>query len=94
MTLKSLRNPPLDLRLASQPPTTSVLDVKHAVSRQTGLPLDKLRLLVRKKPVADSKFLRELLAGPDERSVEFSVMVLGGAATLAAAAAAGGGGAG
>ncbi|KAH8907213.1 hypothetical protein BR93DRAFT_686399 [Coniochaeta sp. PMI_546] len=88
VTLKSLRNPPLDLRLTSQPPTTSVLDIKNAVSQKTGLPLDKMRLLVRKKPVADSKILKELLASPEERTVEFSVMVLGGAASLAAAAAA------
>ncbi|OIW27464.1 hypothetical protein CONLIGDRAFT_645732 [Coniochaeta ligniaria NRRL 30616] len=90
VTLKSLRNPPLDLRLASQPPTASVLDIKHAVAQRTGLPLDKMRLLVRKKPVADSKILRDLLGGPEERGVEFTVMVLGGAATLAAATGAGG----
>jgi hypothetical protein len=55
--------------------------------------MDKMRLLVRKKPVADSKILRELVGGPEERTVEFSVMVLGGAAAGAAAdkKAAGGG---
>lgn len=89
VTLKSLRNPPLDLRLTSQPPTTSVLDIKHAVSQKTGLPVDKMRLLVRKKPVSDAKILKELVvAGEGEGTVEFSVMVLGGASALPASGAA------
>lgn len=85
--VKSLRNPPLDMRLTSQPLNTSILDVKAAVSADTGIPTDKVKVLHRKKPVADSKVLGDLL-GDDETSVEFSVMVLGGAATVAAAAAA------
>lgn len=44
-----------------------------------------MRLLVRKKPVADSKILKELV-GDGDKEVEFSVMVLGGAAALPAAA--------
>lgn len=93
MTLKSLlRNPPLELRLTSQAPSTSVLDVKRAVAQKTGLPVDKMRLLVRKKPVGDAKVLADLVGeGEGDDLVEFSVMVLGGA-TAAAAPPAGGGG--
>lgn len=82
--IKSLRNPPLDMRLSSQPLNTSILDVKTSVSSETAIPVDKIKVLHKKKPVADSKVLKDLL-GEDETSVEFSVMVLGGAAAAAAA---------
>jgi hypothetical protein len=77
VTLKSLRNPPLDIRLTSQPPNTSIHDIKFAVSSQTGLPIEKIKVLLNKKPVADSKVLRELVS-EGENVVEFTVMVLGG----------------
>ena len=85
--IKSLRNPPLDIRLSSQALNTSVLDLKAAVSAETSIPTDKIKILHKKKPVADSKVLKDLL-GDDETTAEFSVMVLGGAAAAAAAAAA------
>lgn len=78
VTVKSLRNPPLDVRLPAQAPGTSVLDIKAAVVAQTGIPVDKMRLLHRKKPVADSKVLKDLVSSEEETAVEFSVMVLGG----------------
>lgn len=81
--IKSLRNPPLDIRLSSQPLNTSILDVKTSVSSETSIPVDKIKVLHKKKPVADSKVLKDLL-GEDDTSVEFSVMVLGGAAAAAA----------
>lgn len=80
--IKSLRNPPLDIRLSSQPLNTSILDVKASVSSETTIPVDKIKVLHKKKPVPDSKVLKDLL-GEDETSVEFSVMVLGGAAAAA-----------
>lgn len=83
--IKSLRNPPLDIRLSSQPLNTSILDVKTSVSSETTIPVDKIKVLHKKKPVADSKVLKDLL-GEDETSVEFSVMVLGGAAVAASPA--------
>ncbi|KAG6360646.1 hypothetical protein INS49_011711 [Diaporthe citri] len=83
--IKSLRNPPLDIRLSSQPLNTSILDVKTSVSTETTIPVDKIKVLHKKKPVADSKVLKDLL-GEDETSVEFSVMVLGGAAAAASPA--------
>ncbi|TLS23072.1 uncharacterized protein PpBr36_06289 [Pyricularia pennisetigena] len=83
VSLRSLRNPPLDIKLAPQPvSTTSVQDVKAAAAEQAGLPADKMKLLFKKKPVADSKTLAELLEGSgdgDTAVVEFTVMVLGGA---------------
>ncbi|ROW04053.1 hypothetical protein VSDG_00744 [Cytospora chrysosperma] len=82
--IKSLRNPPLDIRLSSQPLNTSILDLKSSVSSETSIPTDKIKVLYKKKPVSDSKVLKDLL-GDDETSVEFSVMVLGGAAAVVAA---------
>lgn len=79
ITLKSLRNPPLDITLKDQPPTTSILDLKTAITSQTSIPVDKIRVLYKKKPVPDSKVLKELV-GEEETKVELSVMVLGGAA--------------
>ncbi|KAH6645972.1 cell-cycle control medial ring component-domain-containing protein [Truncatella angustata] len=83
VTLKSLRNPPLDIKLTSQPLSTSVLDLKQKVVEESGVPLEKIKLLYKKKPVVDSKILKELVGEDDGASVEFSVMVLGGAAAAA-----------
>ncbi|KAI2783067.1 cell-cycle control medial ring component-domain-containing protein [Daldinia loculata] len=79
--VKSLRNPPLDIKLSSQTPNTSVLDIKTAVSQDTGIPIEKMKLLHKKKPIADSKVLKDL-TGEGETSIEFSVMVMGGAAAI------------
>jgi hypothetical protein len=78
VSLKSLRNPPLDITLKAQPPTTSILDLKSAIHEQTSIPVNKLRVLHNKKPVTDSKVLKDLVK-EDESSIEFSVMVIGGA---------------
>lgn len=84
--VRSLRNPPLDVQLPAQPlATTSVLDVKAAVAAQAGLVPGKIRVLHKKKPVPDSKVLKDLV-GDGETTVEFSVMVMGGAAVSPAAA--------
>ncbi|KPM37201.1 hypothetical protein AK830_g9342 [Neonectria ditissima] len=81
VTLKSLRNPPLDIKLTSLPLDTSVLDIKSKVLAQTRIPVAKLKLLLNKKPVSDSKILKELL-GDTDTAIEFSVMVIGGAAAI------------
>jgi len=88
VTVKSLRNPPLDLRLAGQGPNTSVLDIKALVADETGIPAARLRLLHAKKPVPDSRALKELLPASAEGAsantvVELTVMVLGGGAAVA-----------
>jgi len=82
VTLRSLRNPPLDVKLPAQPLTASLLDVKAALAAHTGLAPDKLRLLHGKKPVADSKVLKDLV-GDNDTAIEFSVMVMGGAGAMA-----------
>ncbi|KAI0831556.1 cell-cycle control medial ring component-domain-containing protein [Hypoxylon sp. FL0890] len=79
--VKSLRNPPLDIKLTSQTPNTSILEIKTSVSKDSGIPVDKMKLLHKKKPIPDSKVLKDL-AGEGETSVEFSVMVMGGAAAI------------
>lgn len=81
VTLKSLRNPPLDITLPSTPAGTSILDIKADVSKRARIPVDKLKILHSKKPVPDSKVLKDLL-GEADVSVEFSVMVIGGAAAV------------
>ncbi|KAI1357538.1 cell-cycle control medial ring component-domain-containing protein [Xylaria arbuscula] len=87
VTVKSLRNPPLDLRLSSQSLNTSVHDIKTSVSEETGIAEDKIKILHKKKPIPDSKVLKDLVSEEDT-AVEFSVMVMGGAAAAAAATAA------
>lgn len=81
VTLKSLRNPPLDVTLAAQSLGTSILSVKEALSHQTSIPVEKIRLLFNKKPVQDSKVLKDVV-GEEDVKVEFGVMVIGGTATL------------
>ncbi|KAK2032287.1 hypothetical protein LX32DRAFT_583179 [Colletotrichum zoysiae] len=81
VVLKSLRNPPLDIKLSSQGLNTSILDIKTAVETQSRIPVDKMKLLYNKKPVPDSKVLKDLLTD-DQSSLEFSVMVIGGAAAV------------
>ncbi|KAM0427042.1 hypothetical protein ACHAPT_007941 [Fusarium lateritium] len=81
VSLKSLRNPPLSIKLTSQPLDTSVLDIKNSVQKQTRIPVAKMKLLHNKKPVPDSKILKDLL-GETDLSIEFTVMVIGGAAAI------------
>ncbi|KAL1903642.1 hypothetical protein Sste5346_000271 [Sporothrix stenoceras] len=93
VSIKSLhRTQPLDVTLSSPEytfalATTSLLDVKTALSEKSHVPADKLRLLYNKKPVTDSKVLKDLVTG-DETEVKLGVMVSGGAETVAAAEAA------
>ncbi|KAI5466922.1 cell-cycle control medial ring component-domain-containing protein [Mariannaea sp. PMI_226] len=81
VTLKSLRNPPLDIKFTSQPLETSILDIKSKVQAQTRIPVEKTKLLLNRKPVPDSKILKDLLKETD-MAIEFSVMVMGGAAAI------------
>ncbi|EKJ78814.1 hypothetical protein HYE68_010335 [Fusarium pseudograminearum] len=81
VSLKSLRNPPLSIKLTSQPLDTSILDIKNNIQKQTRIPAAKTKLLHNKKPIPDSKILKEIL-GETDMSVEFTVMVIGGAAAI------------
>ncbi|SPO05744.1 uncharacterized protein DNG_08431 [Cephalotrichum gorgonifer] len=83
VTFKSLRNPPLDISIPPQDLSTSMHALKSSLESASGIPSAKLRLLYKKKPVPDSKVLKELLteeeiaAGLD--NLELAVMVMGGA---------------
>lgn len=92
VTLKSLRNPPLDISLPPQDPSTSIHTLKSLLESDAGVPASKVRILYRKKPVPDSKILRDLLTEEDVAagvdSLELGVMVLGGAASVRGTAAA------
>ena len=81
VTVKSARNPPLEVTLRAQTLTTSLLDIKTAVAEQASIPVEKLKLLAAKKPVPDTKVLKDVV---DEgaTSVELGLMVLGGAASI------------
>jgi len=81
VNLKSLRNPPLDITLLSQSPNTSILNLKEEISAKENIPIEKLRILYKKRPVQDSKVLRDVVG--EENKAEFSVMVIGGAETAA-----------
>jgi ubiquitin-like protein 4 len=81
VSLKSLRNPHLDVTLSSQPLSTSILNLKESLSSQTSIPVSALRILYSKKPVGDSKVLKDVVE-EGKGKVEFSVMVIGGAAAV------------
>lgn len=81
VSLKSLRNPPLDIKLTSQPLDTSVLELKNSVYGQTRIPVEKIKVLHNKRPIQDSKILKEVI-GETDTAVEFSIMVIGGAAAI------------
>ncbi|QSZ33725.1 hypothetical protein DSL72_005296 [Monilinia vaccinii-corymbosi] len=80
VSLKSLRNPPLDFTLTGLSPNTSILNLKESLSEKEGIPVEKLRVLYNKKPVGDAKVLKEII-GEEETKAEFSIMVMGGAAS-------------
>ncbi|KUJ09068.1 uncharacterized protein LY89DRAFT_598710 [Mollisia scopiformis] len=81
--LKSARNPPLEITLTSQALSTSILSLKEFVSAQSSIPVSKIRLLYNKKPVPDSKILKDLLGDGDVGTkMEFGIMVMGGVAVL------------
>ena len=87
VSLKSLRNPPLDISLSNKPLTTSVLELKQAVAENIGVTgTDKIRLLYKKKPCADSKTVKDVIGDEVLRDVEFSVMIMGGVAVAGEAA--------
>ncbi|EPQ64589.1 Bgt-5242 [Blumeria graminis f. sp. tritici] len=89
--IKSQRNLPLDIKLPTQPPTSTIRDIKEYISNQTSIPIGKIKLLLNKKPVADNRILKDLVNarngeacknGEDSNSLDLSVMVLGGATLI------------
>lgn len=81
ITLRSSRSPPIEVALKQQSPLLSVLDLKTEVSAQANIPVDKIKILHRRKPVGDAKVVEELL-GEEDTEVEFGIMVIGGAASV------------
>lgn len=59
----------------------SVFELKEVFAKEKGLQTEKIKVLFSKKPVADSKTLKDILGdNADEATdVEFGVMVMGGA---------------
>jgi ubiquitin-like protein 4 len=83
VSVKSLRNPPLDITLPSLPLSTSILSLKEAISEQSSIPVQKIRLLWNKKPVQDSKTLKDVVGEEFESvKVELGIMVIGGASAV------------
>ncbi|KAE8354588.1 cell-cycle control medial ring component-domain-containing protein [Aspergillus coremiiformis] len=90
VNLKSARNPFLEIKLSNKPiSTTSVQDLKDAVrdrvldAQSNKIPLDKIKILYKRKPVT-GKTIAELLADEPDllaggKEVEFGVMIMGGA---------------
>ena len=77
--LKSLRNPPLDLRLEKQALDTSIHNVKERVVSELGLSgTEGVKVLYKKRPCADSKTVKDLVGDEGAAEVEFSVMIMGG----------------
>ncbi len=63
------------ITLADLDQNTTIHDIKSSYAAQSGQAIEKIKLLLNKKPAADLKTLKELGVDGD---VEFSVMVMGG----------------
>jgi hypothetical protein len=59
---------------------TSIYDLKTQYSTQASIPATKIKILYKKKPVADSKLVSEVIGSDAAGEVEFGVMVMGGGA--------------
>lgn len=91
--LKSARNPALEFTVTNTPvASTSVEDLKVAVrdrvtdSGGNKVPLEKIKILYKRKPVTGKSVAEVLAAEPDliagGKEVEFGVMVIGGAKVM------------
>ena len=88
LVLKSARNPAMNLSIPSvDPATTTIQTLKEQIQSHLGGPsvvaLDKIKILLNKKPVPPSKkTIVDALDGSGkltEKELEFGVMVMGGA---------------
>ncbi|KAL9126127.1 MAG: hypothetical protein Q9217_004771 [Psora testacea] len=81
ITLRSSRNPPLELKLQDMDVgTTSVLELKERVANQLGMAgIGKIKVLWERKPVSDAKTVKEVVGEQEagKGDVEFGVMVMG-----------------
>ncbi|KAF3918839.1 hypothetical protein ABW20_dc0101392 [Dactylellina cionopaga] len=75
--LKTLRPPQfINESLPSTPLTVTIQFIKTTISSKTGVPADKIRLMIKGKILGDSKTLSEVVE--DGGEVTISVMVTGG----------------
>lgn len=61
------------------PAKISIYDLKTSYASSASVPTAKIKILYKKKPVADSKTVGETIGSDVGSEVEFSVMVMGGA---------------
>ncbi|KAF1933414.1 uncharacterized protein M421DRAFT_415756 [Didymella exigua CBS 183.55] len=61
---------------------TSVYDLKSHYASATGIPASKIKILYKKKPVADSKLVSEIVGADAGTDLEFGVMIMGGATAV------------
>ncbi|RKF60057.1 putative ubiquitin-like protein [Erysiphe neolycopersici] len=66
--LKLQRNPPMYYDLSSQPLNKTIMEIKITFSEMIQAPTEKIKLLHNKKPVADSKQLKDLLFSNSENN--------------------------
>ncbi|KAF2715221.1 hypothetical protein K504DRAFT_457394 [Pleomassaria siparia CBS 279.74] len=80
ITLKPMKSTQPTVPLLNvAPSTTSMYDLKSSYSTTTSFQVSRIKILYKKKPVADTKTVLEVI-GPDAgNEVEFSIMVMGGA---------------
>ncbi|KAK6361742.1 hypothetical protein TWF730_005456 [Orbilia blumenaviensis] len=75
--LKTLRPPQfINESLESHPLSSTIQSIKSVIESKTGVPSDKLRLMIKGKILGDSKTLSEVVE--DGGEVTISVMVTGG----------------
>ncbi|KAL8883139.1 MAG: hypothetical protein Q9192_007421 [Flavoplaca navasiana] len=85
ITLRSLKPPPLNLTLRSQPLAISIFALKQAIASEIHRDsTDGIKILYQRKPCSDAKTVGEVVGEEAGGEVEFGVMVVGGGAPAAA----------
>ena len=79
ITLKSSKNPVMNLSLPSTDVGTSVLALKEKVAKELRIEgTDRIRVLYKRKPAGDVKTIKEVVGEEDVgQEVDFGVMVMG-----------------
>ncbi|KAH8724822.1 cell-cycle control medial ring component [Phaeosphaeriaceae sp. PMI808] len=83
ISLKPMKPPHPTLTLATLDVNkTSIFDLKTQYASHTSIPAPKIKILYKKKPIADSKTVAEVVGADAGLEVEFGVMVMGGATAV------------
>ena len=91
ITLRSAKNPPLELQLKDvDASTVTVLELKEKIVSELkgGAELGKVKVLWEKKPVSDAKTVKEVIGAEAKAEVELGVLIMGYKAPNAGVAAA------